>query len=150
MILAPIFMGLSLVLSWIFSLFCKFLDFSMDYKHIFWRIRWNMAKKVSIKHIHINLQADQETLNLNEWFLRSTKDCDIVPYPEQTDYMNQVYIKLATIDNSFKRWICTTCMSVYLSLFPTFLSLILVYFYPEALVITLTFPLFVFFFINEQ
>lgn len=102
------------LLGLVFALFARFLDFCLDYGHVFSKVRLNQAK-ISAKRQNLLVFTDAAMESINN-----------LPVGEQITQMDAIYWELAKNDKKFLLWICVFCMSARINSF--FLLALFVYF----------------------
>lgn len=118
-----VYCGISMAvgIGYVLSMYGKFLMASMEFGGIFWKFKYNKALNHSTKCDKIHntdfveqlKQALKETFELN--------------YDSQPEPLNGFYKRLAAKDYKFVRWVCSTCLTVYITCIFAVLSVPILY-----------------------
>ena len=95
----------------------QFLDFMMDYKNYFWKVRYCLAKRAAKK------------VGLSFYLAKQLKIAIENRTGQGVNIMAQAYEEVAHERWMFKRWICVYCMAGYLGLFINLLGVVILFFW---------------------
>lgn len=91
-----------------------FMDFAMSYGHIFWKLRFDAARRAA-RRIGM-IQIESETGDITEISVIDSFDSDAekgqsIMFGERVDYFDKLYWWVATHNNRLVWWICVKCLS---------------------------------------
>lgn len=84
----------------------ELLDFMMDYENYWWKLRYWIAKRYA-----------KSVPGMTEKLELELEKAKMAIFEDKAAIMHSVYMELAAHKMMFKRWICTVCLSTYISLF---------------------------------